>query len=69
MLVLILVNLGWFCFGEEEISRIVPVIRLILKVSDVFSIDTFRSAVATVALDNALHKLMTYLAGIWMKVC
>jgi dihydropteroate synthase len=43
-----------FVSVEEEISRIVPVIRLILKYyPDVLlSIDTFRSAVATVALDN-----------------
>lgn len=43
-----------FVSEEEEISRIVPVIQLILEKypNTLLSIDTFRSAVAKVALDN-----------------
>ena len=43
-----------FVSQEEEIGRIVPVIRLILQhyPDTLLSIDTFRSAVAKVALDN-----------------
>jgi dihydropteroate synthase len=43
-----------FVSEEEEIKRIVPVIRLILKHHPdvILSIDTFRSAVAKVALEN-----------------
>lgn len=43
-----------FVSEEEEIKRIVPVIRLILKhyPDVILSIDTFRSAVAKVALEN-----------------
>ena len=43
-----------FVSEEEEINRLVPVIRLILKhyPDTLLSIDTFRSAVAKEALDN-----------------
>ena len=43
-----------FVSEEEEINRLVPVIRLILNhyPDTLLSIDTFRSAVAKVALDN-----------------
>lgn len=54
-----------FVSQEEEISRIVPVIQLILLhyPATLLSIDTFRSAVAKAALDNGAAMINDISAG------
>ena len=54
-----------FVSEEEEISRIVPIVQLILKhyPNAIVSIDTFRAAVAQVALDHGAAMINDISAG------